>query len=220
MSSNGSGNGNGTAQNFNFKKQRGVTLWFTGLPCSGKSTVSEVVFAELKKRGYNVETLDGDVVRQSLTKGLGFSLEDRFENLRRIGFVAELLTRNGVIVITATVSPYRAIRDELRQKIGSFLEIYANAPLEVCVKRDVKGMYKKAIAGEIKQFTGISDPYEEPTNPDLVLPTAEESVQASAQRVLDRLERDGYIGATRPAQGYTPEEEAAIHSRLQALGYL
>jgi adenylylsulfate kinase len=203
-----------------FKQTRGVTLWFTGLPCSGKTTVCEAVHKELKQRGMRVELLDGDVVRQSLTKGLGFSLEDRFENLRRIGFVANLLTRNGVIVLTATVSPYRAIRDELRQKIGSFFEIYANAPLDVCVKRDVKGMYKKAIAGEIKQFTGISDPYEAPLNPELVLPTAEEPLEASVHRVLRRLEDGGFIPAQVLQPFGTAEEEVAIHSRLQSLGYL
>ncbi len=166
----------------NQKQQQGVTLWFTGLPCSGKSTVSLLVADLLRNRGSKVELLDGDIVRQNLTKGLGFSREDRDENIRRIGFVCHLLTRNGVVAISAAISPYRLVREHVRRLIGSFLEIHVNCPLEVCIQRDVKGMYKKALAGELPHFTGVSDPYEEPLNPDLVLFTDRETPQESAQK--------------------------------------
>jgi adenylyl-sulfate kinase len=136
----------------------GVTLWFTGLPCSGKTTVSELVLERLQRAAAKVELLDGDTVRQSLSRGLEFSRQDRDENIRRIGFVCNLLTRNGVIAIAAAVSPYRAVRDEVRTLIGSFVEIHVNCPLEVCMQRDVKGMYRRAFAGEIAHFTGVSDP--------------------------------------------------------------
>ena len=132
-------------------QQPGVTVWFTGLSGAGKTTISQAVENQLKSYGYNVERLDGDVVRQNLTKGLGFSKEDRDENIRRVGFVAGLLTRNQVIVLVSVISPYRAIREEVRQQIGNFVEVYVNAPLEICEQRDVKGLYKKARAGEIKK---------------------------------------------------------------------
>ena len=141
-------------------KQRGVTIWFTGLSGAGKTTISRAVAEELRSHGHQLEILDGDVVRQNLTKGLGFSKEDRDENIRRIGFVSHLLTRNGVIVLVSAISPYREIREEVRQRIGDFVEIYVNAPLAVCEGRDVKGLYQRARAGEIKGFTGIDDPYE------------------------------------------------------------
>src|SRR5215469_10729739 len=137
-------------------KNRGFTLWFTGLPCSGKTTLAELVAKELEQRGRGVEILDGDVVRTKLTKGLGFSKEDRDENIRRIGFVCELLSKHGAIAISAAISPYRAVRDEVRSKIANFIEVYVAAPVEMCIQRDVKGMYKKALAGEITHFTGIS----------------------------------------------------------------
>ena len=179
----------------------GVTLWFTGLPCSGKTTISQLVFERLQRSHLKVELLDGDVVRQKLTKGLGFSKEDRDENIRRIGYVCHLLSRNGVIAIGAAISPYRAIRDELRQLIPCFVEIYLNCPLEVCVQRDVKGMYKRALAGELKNFTGVSDPYEEPLHPELVLHTDQETPQQSAAKVLEFLQKRGWetgsIGASR-----------------------
>jgi len=199
---------------------RGVTLWFTGLPCSGKSTISEIIRDELKKRGHRVELLDGDEVRTHLTKGLGFSKEGRDENIRRIGYVCHLLTRNGVIAIAAAISPYRAIRDEVRKMVGSFVEIYADCPLEVCIRRDVKGMYKKALAGEMKEFTGISDPYEAPLHPEVVLHTDQETAEASAARLLGRLQEMGYLGGAAVHEPYTPEEEAAIRRRLEQLGYL
>jgi len=174
------------------RQQQGVTLWFTGLPCSGKSTVSHLVAEQLCNWGSKVELLDGDIVRQNLTKGLGFSKEDRDENIRRIGFVCHLLTRNGVIAISAAISPYRAVREEVRRVIGSFLEIHVDCPLEVCIQRDVKGMYKKALAGDLPHFTGVSDPYEEPLKPDLVLLTHKETPDESAKRVLNLLIASGY----------------------------
>src|SRR5437867_7241854 len=177
----------------NNNENRGVTLWFTGLPCSGKTTVSQLVFDQLQQSGARVELLDGDIVRQKLTKGLGFSREDRDENIRRIGFVCHLLTRNGVIAISAAISPYRSTRDEVRRLTGSFVEVFVDCPLEVCKQRDVKGMYKKALAGEIAGFTGVSDPYEEPLNPELTLHTDRETPEESAQNVLEWLEEAGYL---------------------------
>jgi len=169
----------------------GVTLWFTGLPCSGKTTISQLVFQRLQRSRYKVELLDGDVVRQKLTKGLGFSKEDRDENIRRIGYVCHLLSRNGVIAIAAAISPYRAIREELRQLIGCFVEIYVRCPLEVCVQRDCKGMYKRALAGELQNFTGVSDPYEEPLQAEIVLHTDQETPEQSAGKVLQYLQNGG-----------------------------
>ncbi len=173
--------------------QKGVTVWFTGLSGAGKTTLARAVYDELKRRGYRVEILDGDVVRQYLTKGLGFTKEDRDENIRRIGFVAHLLTRNGVIVLVAAISPYRETREEVRRKIGDFIEVYVNAPLEVCEERDVKGLYKKARAGEIKNFTGVDDPYEPPLNPEVECRTDLESVDESVAKVLKKLEELGYL---------------------------
>ena len=173
--------------------QRGVTVWFTGLSGAGKTTISCAVEQVLRSRGYLVESLDGDIVRQNLTKGLGFSKEDRDENIRRIGFVAHLLTRNRVIVLVSAISPYAQIRAQVRQRIGDFIEVYVNAPLELCEQRDVKGLYKKARAGEIKQFTGIDDPYESPLNPEVECRTDLESEAESAAKVLQTLEAFGYV---------------------------
>lgn len=173
--------------------QRGVTIWFTGLSGAGKTTISEQVEAKLRKQGYKVEILDGDIVRTNLTKGLGFSKEDRDENIRRIGFVSHLLTRNGVIVIVSAISPYRAIREEVRQRIGNFVEVFVNAPLNVCENRDVKGLYKKARAGEIKGFTGIDDPYEAPLNPEIECRTDLEELDESVAKVFTRLEELGFL---------------------------
>jgi len=172
---------------------QGVTLWFTGLPCSGKSAVADRVALILKNGGYHAERLDGDIVRQDLTRDLGFSKADRDENIRRVTFVAKLLTRNGVFVLTSFISPYRDMRARARKEIGSFLEIYVDCPLEVCVERDIKGMYKKAMAGQIKEFTGVSDPYEVPESPELVLETAKESLEESAQKVLRKLKDLGFL---------------------------
>src|SRR5947209_4147311 len=150
---------------------RGFTLWFTGLSGSGKTTISEIIEKELRERDHRVEVLDGDVVRTNLSKGLGFSREDRNINILRIGFVAHLLSRNGVAVIVSAISPYKEVRDQVRRRIIDFVEVFVDCPLEVCAERDVKGLYKKAFAGEIEQFTGVSDPYELPAAPDLVLKT-------------------------------------------------
>jgi len=173
--------------------QKGFTLWFTGLPCSGKSAVADRVAEILRQRGLRVERLDGDVVRQSLTRDLGFSREDRNENIRRVTFVAKLLTRNGVAVLTSFISPYREIRAYARREIGHFIEVYTKCPLEICIQRDVKGMYERAMRGEIKEFTGISDPYEEPINPEILLETDKETLEESAAKVIRRLEELGYL---------------------------
>jgi adenylylsulfate kinase len=171
----------------------GVTLWFTGLSGAGKTTIARMVERELKARGRNVEVLDGDIVRQNLSKGLGFSKEDRDTNVRRIGFVAGLLSRNGIIAITAAISPYRSVRDEVRAMTKNFMEVYVCAPLAVCEERDVKGLYARARAGEIKHFTGIDDPYEEPLDPELILYTERETIKESVAKVMAELERRGYL---------------------------
>ncbi|MFQ5721274.1 MAG: adenylyl-sulfate kinase [Candidatus Aminicenantales bacterium] len=175
------------------RNQKGFTLWFTGLPCSGKSAVADRVAEMLKEKGLKVERLDGDIVRQSLTRDLGFSKQDRNENIRRVTFVAKLLTRNGVAVLTSFISPYREVRAYARQEIGNFIEVFVKCPLEVCIKRDVKGMYEKAIKGEIKEFTGISDPYEEPLHPEIILETDKETLEESANKVMQKLNDLGYI---------------------------
>ena len=172
---------------------RGFTLWLTGLSGAGKSTLAAAVSKELRDRGIPVEVLDGDEVRQNLSKGLGFSREDRDTNIRRIGYVAKLLARNGIAVITAAISPYRAIRDEVRGEIGAFVEVYVKASLDQCVRRDTKGLYRRALAGEIPQFTGVSDPYEEPLSPELVIDTESEQIANSASRVIDRLFELGHL---------------------------
>lgn len=174
-------------------KYKGFTVWFTGLSGAGKSTISDVLDLEFKRRGIKFEILDGDVVRTNLSKGLGFSKEDRDTNIRRIGFVCNLLTRNDVVAIAAAISPYRNIRDEVRQIIGNFVEVFVDAPLEVCEQRDVKGLYKKARAGEIKEFTGISDPYEPPLNPEVICESHNETPEESAEKILQKLRELGYI---------------------------
>ena len=162
----------------------GLTVWFTGLSSAGKSTISQAVHEKLWAMGYKVELLDGDVVRQHLNRGLGFSKEDRDENVRRIGFVAELLTRNGVIALVSAISPYRSVRDEIRRKIGNFLEVYVHAPLEVCEQRDLKGIYRRARAGEMRGVTGVDDPYEPPLAAEVECHTDRETPVESAARVL------------------------------------
>jgi adenylylsulfate kinase len=173
----------------------GATVWTTGLSGSGKTTIAKALEKKLRERGVSVEILDGDIVRTNLSKGLGFSKEDRDINIRRIGFVANLLARNGVIAITAAISPYREVRDEVRETSERFVEVYVNAPLEVCESRDVKGMYAKARAGEIKGFTGIDDPYEEPLKAEVICNTASETVDESADKIIAFLEQHGHIPA-------------------------
>jgi len=179
---------------------KGFCLWFTGLSGSGKSTITTHLVKELRKRGSKLEVLDGDVVRENLSKGLGFSKEDRDTNIRRIAFVANLLSRNEVPVITAAISPYRDIRDEARQMMGDrFVEAYVKASVETCEERDVKGLYAKARSGEIKEFTGVSDPYEPPEDPELVIETEQQSPEGSAEQILTYLEERQLIPATVPA---------------------
>ncbi len=175
--------------------QRGVTLWLTGLSGAGKTTITQALEKKLREGGYGIEVLDGDVVRTNLTKGLGFSKEDRDENIRRIGFVANLLTRHGVIVLVSAISPYREIREEVKGKIGDFVEVFVNAPLAVCEGRDVKGLYAKARKGEIKGFTGIDDPYEPPTNPEVECRTDLETLEESVDKVWNKLVELGYLSA-------------------------
>ncbi len=171
----------------------GFTVWFTGLPSSGKSTLARMLEDVLRDRGFHVEVLDGDEVRLRLSKGLGFSKEDRDENIRRIAYVAKVITRCGAVAITCAISPYREIRNEAREEIGRFVEVYVKCDLEECIRRDVKGLYKKAIKGEIKNFTGISDPYEEPLNPEIVVETHKETPQESLDKIISGLTRLGYI---------------------------
>jgi adenylylsulfate kinase len=176
------------------KQGRGFTLWFTGLSGAGKTTIADIVEHELRTRFRRIEVLDGDIVRTNLSKGLGFSREDRDTNVLRIGFVADLLTRNGVGVIVSAISPFKEVRDQVRRNIGEdFIEVFVDAPLEVCAERDVKGLYKKAFSGEIPQFTGVSDPYEAPAAPELHIKTDEETPQESARRVIAHLEESGYL---------------------------
>jgi len=171
----------------------GFVVWFTGLPSAGKSTLAQQLEKALRRRGLSVEVLDGDEVRKRLTKGLGFSKEDRDENIRRITYVAHLLARNGTAAITAAISPYRAIRDEAREEIKRFVEVYVKCPLEVCIQRDVKGLYRRALAGEIPNFTGVSDPYEEPLRPEVTIETDRETPEVGVERILATLEQQGYL---------------------------
>lgn len=174
-------------------EQKGFTLWMTGLSGAGKTTIAKIVEAKLKARGLKIERLDGDVVRQSLTRDLGFSKEDRDKNIERVTFVAKLLSRNEVGVIASFISPYQAVRDNVRQETTNFIEVFVHAPLEVCAERDVKGMYAKAFAGEIENFTGVSDPYEAPANPEIIIQTHLETPEESATRLIVYLEEHGYI---------------------------
>src|SRR3989441_1875037 len=172
---------------------KGFTIWFTGLSGAGKSTLSEAIEERLKARGRNVEILDGDIVRTHLSKGLGFSREDRDTNIKRIAFVCGLLTRNGVICISAAIAPYRDARAWARQEIGNFMEVYVKCPLEVCRQRDVKGLYKLVDEGKITGFTGVDDPYEEPQHPELVVETHKETIEESVDRIFTTLEALGYL---------------------------
>jgi len=195
---------------------KGFTVWFTGLSGAGKTTLANIVQEQLLARGYKVETLDGDIVRTHLSKGLGFSRADRDTNILRIGFVAKLLTRNEVVVLVSAISPYRATRDQVRADIGSFVEVFVKCPLEICIERDTKGLYKKALAGEIAQFTGVSDVYEHPLNPEIVVETANETPSESALKIMARLEELGYLVSEEFVQSngaYNEEEEGCTHER-------
>ena len=177
-------------------EQAGFTLWMTGLSGAGKTTIALILEKELKeKRGLKIERLDGDVVRQSLTRDLGFSKEDRDKNIERVAFVAKLLSRNGVGVIASFISPYQSVRDQVRAETTNFIEVFINAPLQVCIERDVKGMYAKAIAGEIPNFTGVSDPYEAPENAEIVINSDQETPEDSARRIIRYLEEHHFIPA-------------------------
>jgi adenylyl-sulfate kinase len=173
--------------------QKGFTLWFTGLSGSGKTAIAKRVAEQLRDRGLKVERLDGDIVRQSLTRDLGFSKEDRDKNIERVTFVAKLLTRNGVAVLCSFISPYRERRAKSRQEIGEFIEVYVECPVAVCAERDVKGLYAQAFAGKIENFTGVSDPYEEPENPEIICHTAQETPEESTANVIAYLEEQGYV---------------------------
>ncbi len=194
----------------------GFTIWFTGLSGSGKSTLSEIIEERLRKRGRNVEILDGDIVRTHLSKGLGFSREDRDTNIKRIAFVCSLLTRNGVICISAAIAPYSEARDWARKEIKNFVEVYVKCPIEVCRQRDVKGLYKLVDEGKIKNFTGVDDPYEEPEHPELVIETDKETVEESVDRIFAKLVEMGYLEAEETSE----DESNVVIDRLAALGYL
>ncbi|MCH7923441.1 MAG: adenylyl-sulfate kinase [Nitrospinae bacterium] len=200
--------------------EQGCTIWFTGLSGSGKTTIADSLKDALHKRGTTkVEILDGDVVRTNLSKGLGFSKEDRDTNILRIGFVCDLLSRNGVVAIAAAISPYRSTRDAVRERIGeAFIEVFVDAPLEVCMERDVKGLYERALKGEIPQFTGVSDPYEEPLSPEVILRTDREKVELSVVKLLRAMELLGLL----PEDGriLNDAEEEALHRQLAAAGRL
>jgi adenylylsulfate kinase len=199
---------------------KGFTVWFTGLSGSGKSTLAEELEGALLERGLNVEVLDGDIIRTNLSKGLGYSKEDRDTNIRRIGFVCKLLTRNDVAAIAAAISPYDEIRKENRRLIGRFVAVYCACPLEVLKERDPKGLYAKVERGEITNFTGVSDPYEEPDDAEVVVNTNEETVEESLNKILRTLELIGYIPAVDGPTEYGEEEEKKIQERLRALGYI
>jgi adenylyl-sulfate kinase len=206
----------------------GFTIWFTGLSGAGKSTISAIVDRELRERGYMVEVLDGDVVRTHLSKGLGFSKEDRDTNIRRIGWVCQVLTRNGVVAIAAAISPYHAIRDEVREQIGRFVEVYMECPIETLAERDVKGLYKQALAGKLDNFTGVSDPYEPPLHPEVTCYSdGRETPEQSAAKLIAKLEQLEYIERRELAavmvggeESYSDEEEAEVVARLHQLGYV
>jgi adenylylsulfate kinase len=204
---------------------RGCTIWFTGLSGAGKTTITNALVPLLEARQCKVEILDGDAVRTNLSKGLGFSREDRDTNIRRIGFVCQLLTRNGVFAIAAAISPYKAVRHENRALIKEFVEVYVKASLDTCIRRDVKGLYQKALAGEIKEFTGVSAPYEPPDDPEVICDTEKETPGESAQKIVHKLEQLGYL---LPAHGlsdngdgaYSHEDEELARRELAELGYM
>jgi adenylylsulfate kinase len=197
---------------------KGATVWFTGLPASGKSTVAREVYQRLYDRGCAVELLDGAEVRESLSRGLGFSRADREENVRRIGYVAKLLSRNGVIAICAAVSPYRSSREEVRRNTTNFIEVHVDCPVPVAEQRDVEGMYAAARRGEIEEFTGVNAPYEAPVNPEVYINSASESVDQGTWKVMRTLEMLGIVPAEAAAEKDVQEDE--IRRRLASLGYI
>jgi len=197
----------------------GFTIWLTGLSGAGKSTIGLELKRVLLERGLNVELLDGDEVRTNLSKGLGFSKEDRDINIRRIGYVCKLLSRNGVVAIAAAISPYQEVRREVREMIDHFVEVYMECPIEVLTERDPKGLYKKALSGEIANFTGISDPYEAPEAAEIVCDSDGESVQESVTKVIRSLELMGYIPTEEGKAVLSPEKEVTVRERLEKLGY-
>lgn len=199
--------------------KKGFTVWLTGLPGAGKTTIAHLLASELTKRGHNVEVLDGEEVRRNLSKGLGFSKEDRDTHIERIGYVAKLLSRNGVAVIVAAISPYREVRERIRTTIEHFVEVHVKCPVEICAGRDVKGLYARARRGEIPEFTGISAPYEEPLKPEVVCRTEEDTPDQSTARVVSTLEVLNFIQKA-DQSGYQPVEELEVKRRLQDLGYL
>jgi adenylyl-sulfate kinase len=199
--------------------QKGFTLWFTGLSGSGKTTLAKALEPMLRDRGLKVERLDGDIVRQSLTRDLGFSKEDRDKNIERVTFVARLLTRNDVAVLCSFISPYIERRNRSREEIGSFVECYVECPLETLIERDVKGLYEKALAGEIESFTGVSDPYEPPPNPEITVNSATQTVEESLEAIVRRLEELGYLSPDGEGT-YDDEDEKQVEDRLRALGYI
>lgn len=175
------------------KKHQGFTIWFTGLPCCGKTTIANHLAVILKKKGFLVEQLDGDLIRQNFSSDLSFSKKDRDENISRATFLAKMLSRNNVVVLASFVSPYRRQRRRARKQIKNFVEVYVRCPVKICMKRDVKGMYKKALEGKIQHFTGVDDPYEEPEHPELIVNTDIESVEESVGKVLQKIEELGYL---------------------------
>lgn len=199
--------------------KKGFCVWFTGYSASGKSTLAKLLEKNLLEKGIPVEILDGDIIRNNLSKGLGFTRTDRETNLRRIAFVAKLLARNGVAVIVAAISPYENIRKEVRSEIEGFVEVFLDCPIEVCIARDPKGLYRKALKGEIENFTGISDPFELPENPEVVVKTHQESPEQSIDLIVRSLELFGHLQSDY-LDGYSDEERSIVEKRLKDLGYI
>jgi len=191
---------------------KGFVVWFTGLSGAGKSTIANALKPELERRGRHVELLDGDEVRTHLSKGLGFSKEDRDTNIRRIGYVAKLVSRSGGVAITAAISPYREVRDELRSQTPGFVEVFVRCPIDTLVDRDTKGLYKKAIAGEVKHFTGVSDPYESPSSPDIEVRTDRESVEESVAKIISVLRARGVLAPLSPPLAVSTNGHARAHA--------
>lgn len=199
-------------------QHKGFTIWFTGLPCAGKTSISIELEKKLSAVGYRVERLDGDNIRQHLTKDLGFTPEDRNTNIERVAYVAKLLSRNGVITLCAFIAPSEYQRNHARETIDNYIEAFVDTPLDVCKQRDVKGMYKKAEQGKIDNFTGISAPYEKPENPDITLDTVNKSASKSAEEVIQYLRSNGWIDSN--GDTLTDEEQGMMEQRLKDLGYM